>query len=225
MKNLKLIISAIFALNLSLFADISLGVEYGHFSTEDNKVYNVESLSNIVGGNSSALTVKVGSSNTPSQGILKNIKTNVFVYGTFYDSEKHNEMVFGIGCEGQTKKLFNLFRLKGEVRAGGGYQNSNGDSIDLNSNVSTINYITGNYTTGNFKGVLTKDTSVIEYDIGVGAVFDTGVKNLTIDTGVIYHSKNYSFSYLIDGDSNGGNTMSGVVQDNYEFSLGLNYSF
>jgi len=226
MKKILLSLTTILAMSSAIQAaeyKDYVEVSVGQFLVEDDKALNVEPLSNIVGGDSTALTIKLGL-HYPKTGAKYVEKGTIYTYVTIHDNEKNNEAIVGIGAQFYSDKINDMFRLRADFGAGIGKQFNNGDSVSLSSNVTNISYVTGDYQMGSYTGVYTKDTNVFEINLGFALNWDTPVENMYVNTGYMYHYKNYDFEYQIDGDDK-RMSLSGVVQNAHEFNIGVEYRF
>jgi len=208
------------------FNDTYVSAQISNVNVENKKFLNAEPLANIVGGDHKRLTIYLGveEDNFGFDSSKKgDLKVCMFIYGALSDGDKNNEYVGGVGAKIESRKFWNKIRLTSEFKAGLGKQSVEGDKLNLQTNVNVGNYAYNGYKTRNYTGTYTKDTQLVEFSIGIGLSYDLS-ESITIDTNYNYIQKNYDFSYLVDGfllRTEGG----GVVQDNHEFGVALNYKF
>jgi len=197
--------------------DMKLFTEFGtnYTTAENSKVFNVEPLVNIVGGNAESYTAKFG--------VAKN-NMAAYTYATYFNTEKkYNELTIGVGAKMYSDPFFNFVKIYGDFSAGLGSQKNKGKKLNLSSNVTNLNAAMHSYSTGNYTGYFTTDTKLIEFNIGVGMQFKTFVKDLYINTDYSYQHKEYLFQYRIVGTTSFMDT--NAVQDAYKASVSLEYQF
>jgi len=219
----QLMLSSIL-LSSALSAQSALSYHYGQLSTESTQIMQIQSLSEIVGGNSPYHEIRYGASALDIGDVSK---ADVYLFG-YNAPDKNNEMGFGIGgaLYGSPIPSVPKFTWKIGGNAGYGWQDVKGKSTTISTNINKLSYITTSGGYNSFK-VPTKMT----YED------DTSVLNLTLVTGVSYdishawrfngefsyRASYYQFAYRNEG--------SGILnalanqQDQWISTVGLTYRF
>lgn len=223
---MKLLLMIMIMLSVSIHAESSneklnnwyVGMSYG-VSGNDSGTYfdNTESISNTVGNGGMRTELKIGYIKERNNGLY----TKISAYIWRHDQEKNNEQGIGLSLQGGGFVTNNLAVTIGG-KAGVGNQKTEGKTFVTKSGSSNISYITNKTMMQPINATYTKDTDVVE--IGLLLDFDYYVtKRVSLNLGFSYIMSSYSFSYQLEDGKFA--QLSGVGQDNYYSSLGINICF
>jgi len=192
---------------------------------ESRKILDAEPLVNIVGGDSYRNELRYGVTGNMSYDKTA-YKATVYGYLWLNGKEKNNERGIGVGINYQTgiysHRLPIRFNLN--AQAGIGYQPVSGDTFHTDTDVSTASYVGSQaYGTAGYNAIYDKNTNVVEMNLGLGLAYDIS-KNICLTLDYRYIRKAYDFAYTVEGATY-GTSLSGVIQDNHDFGIGLSYSF
>lgn len=220
----RYILSAVFLAAIPLVVSAKDGnwhiaIKEGFVSTDKATYFEgKESMSNTVGSGGRRTELEIGGvwrvyrASTP-------LYSKAFAYTWKHDDAKNDERGYGIGLSGGFTSGNFTYSLGGKV--GVGAQKTEGKSFMTQSGTSNVSYIFSG-TSQATEALFTKDTDVVEIALLLDLAYALS-KNIGVHLGVGYIMDTYSFSYTL---ANGGSVqLSGVVQDNYQATLGLNFEF
>lgn len=211
-------------LSSALSAQSALSYHYGQLTTESTQIMHVQSLSEIVGGNSPYHEIRYGASALDVGDISK---ADVYVFG-YNAPDKNNEMGFGLGGTLYGSITPSLPKLTWKIggNAGYGWQNVKGKSTTISTNINKLSYITtlGGYNSFKVPTKMTyeDDTSVLSLTLVTGLSYDLNT-NWRLGGEFSYRAAHYQFAYRNQG--------SGVLnaltkqQDQWISTVGLTYRF
>ncbi len=211
-------------LSSALSAQSAISYHYGQLTTESTQIMQIQSLGEIVGGNSPYHEIRYGA-NALEIGDVS--KADVYLFG-YTAPDKNNEVGFGIGgtMYGSISEFAPKLTWKLGGNAGYGWQDVKGKSTMISTNINKLSYVTSLSGYENFK-VPTKmtyedDTYVFSLTLATGLSYDLN-RNWRLDGDFAYRAAYYQFAYRNEG--------SGVLnaltkaQDQWITTLGLSYRF
>lgn len=211
-------------LSSALTAQSAISYHYGQLTTESTQIMQIQSLGEIVGGNSPYHEIRYGA-NALEIGDVS--KADVYLFG-YTAPDKNNEVGFGIGgvMHGSLSPSIPKLTWKLGGNAGYGWQEVKGKSTMISTNINKLSYVTSMSGYESFK-VPTKmtyddDTYVLTLTLATGLSYDLN-RNWRLDGDFAYRAAYYQFAYRNEG--------SGVLnsltkqQDQWISTVGLSYRF
>jgi len=202
----------------------ALSYHYGNLTTENANVMQIQSLGEIVGGNSVYHQLRYGISTVDSADIGK---TDIFIFA-YNAPDKNNEVGFGLGATFSGSPIDAVPKLTWKVGGEGGYgwQSVKGQSKTISTNMNKLAFIISSRGYDSFK-VPTKmtyeeDTHVLNLTLVTGLGYDI-TRQLRVEGEFSYRAAYYQFAYRNQG--------SGILnaltemQDQWITTLGLTYRF
>ncbi len=207
-----------------LSAQSALSYHYGQITTESAQIMHIQSLSEIVGGNSPYHELRYGASALDLGNISK---ADVYLFG-YTEPDKNNEVGFGLGGTLYGSPIESLPKLTWKIggNAGYGWQDVKGKSTTISTNINKLSYITSMNGYNSFK-VPTKmtyedDTSVLTLTLVTGLSYDLS-DHWRVNGDFSYRAAYYQFAYRNEG-SGILNSLS-EQQDQWISTVGLTYRF
>lgn len=207
----------------SLCAQSMLTYHYGQLTTESKNIMTIQSLGEIVGGNSPYHEIRYGVSSLNTIGATK---ADAFVFG-YYAPDKNREMGFGLGGTLNGTLTEDIPKLTWKIggKAGYGWQSVKGESKTISTNINKLTYVTsGNYSAYKVPTKMTyeDDTYVLSLGLVTGLGYDISPA-WRIDTEFSYRAAYYQFAYRNQGSSvlNAFTT----TQDQWISTIGVTYRY
>lgn len=201
-----------------------MNVTHGKVFVENGDLVLEEPINNIVGEDSMRTDIEVGL--YAGNNFFKQGRAFVYLYGWRHDEVKYNETGLGIGAKLQSKPRDILtipIRMQLRASAGFGWQDNDGERFIADTDSNAATYANDTIQHGVFPATFTANTTVVEMNLGLGFTYDI-TRDIAIATEYVYHHKYYNFEYKVDGASM-GTAISGTVQANHGFKVGVDYTF
>ena len=202
----------------------AMSYHYGNLTTENKNIMQIQSLSEIVGGNSTYHQIRYGISAVDSDHISKG---DIYLLG-YSAPEKNNELGLGLGAGIHTSPFTSLpkltLKLAGEAAIG--YQPVKGESKVISTNINKLAYVMSMNGFNAYK-VPTRmtyydDTYVFALTLSSGIGYEL-TPNLRLEGDFAYRAGYYQFAYQNTGSSVVNNLT--AKQDQWISTLGLTYRF
>lgn len=218
---MKKFIIGLTMLSAGLFADsIYIGVNHGVVLAEKSSYFNgAEDLANVVGEGGHRTEIEVGKY---FQKEYSNLFMKPYLYAYKSDKDKNGEYGGGFGASIGVKNQGISYSIGG--RLGFGLQNVKGDTFMTDNGATNVSYIVGSIAGNPTEATYLKNNEVIEIGLTID-IEQQITDNLSFNYGAAYLMSSYSFAYVLNNEERQATQLSGVVQDNYKLSAGLNYRF
>jgi len=219
-------ITAIGLISSSLFGQSSsaLSYHYGNVTTENANVMQIQSLGEIVGGNSTYHQIRYGISMTDTENVSKG---DIYLLG-YSAPEKNDELGLGLGAGFRTAPFSGIpkltLNLAGEAAIG--YQPVKGESKVISTNINKLTYVTSiaGFNTHKVPTQMTyyDDTYVLAFTLSSGIGYEL-TRNLRLEGDFGYRAANYQFAYQNAGSAIVNNLT--AQQDQWISTMGVTYRF
>jgi hypothetical protein len=202
----------------------ALSYHYGSLTTENANVMQIQSLGEIVGGNSVYHQLRYGISTVDSADIGK---SDIFIFA-YNAPDKNNEVGFGLGGIFSGSPINSTPKLTWKLGGEGGYgwQSVKGQSKTISTNINKFTFVTSSNGYDRFK-VPTKmtyeeDTQVLNLTLVTGLGYDI-TRQLRVEGDISYRAAYYQFAYRNQG-SGILNALT-ATQDQWITTAGMTYRF